>query len=222
MMKYLSITFAMLTLTGSAWAQTANSWLIQGGATHIAPNVSSGTLSAPAPANTQIDVGSDARATAQVAYMLTDSWSIAVPLGAGFKHKLYGAGGIAGVGQIGTVTALPITAFLQYRLGTAQEQIRPYAMLGASYVRFRDAQGSATLNGINPANPPSGNTGLSVDSKMALSTGLGVYVQVKDDWFVDLSYAKTYLSTTATLSTGQTISTKLNPHIFSIGVGKRF
>jgi outer membrane protein len=196
--------------------------LIQGGITQISPSVTSGTLSAPSPSGTTVGVGSDTQATAQLTYVYNDHWSVAVPLGLGFKHKLYGTGAISNTGQIGTVTALPVTVFGQYRLGEANAKFRPYGMLGLSYVYFHDAQGSAALNGLNPNNPAGGSTGLKVDSKFAPSVGLGMFIRIDDRWFVDLSYAKTFLKTTTTLSTGQSIQTTLNPGITSLGVGMRF
>jgi len=61
-----------------------------------------------------------------------------------------------------------------------------------------------------------------VDSKFALSPGLGVSIMLNDKWFADVSYVKTLLKTTNTLSTGQTVETRLNPSVISIGVGMRF
>ena len=221
MNKHL-IAVALLGAATGAWAQTAGSWLIQGGVTQISPSVKSGTLSAPSPSGTTVDIGSDTQPMLQLTYVYNDHWSVAVPVGAGFKHKLYGTGSIAGTGQIGTVTAVPISVFAQYRLGEANAKFRPYGMLGLSYVNFQDAKGSAVLNGINPINPSGGSTGLKMDSKLALSPGLGVFIRVDDRWFVDVSYAKTFLKTTTTLSTGQTIDTALNPGTTNLGVGYRF
>jgi outer membrane protein len=221
MNKHL-MAIALLGAATGAWAQTAGSWLIQGGVTQISPSVTSGTLSAPSPSGTTVGVGSDTQATVQLTYVYNDHWSVAVPLGTGFKHKLYGTGSIAGTGQIGTVTALPISVFGQYRFGEANAKFRPYGMLGLSYVNFKDAKGSAVLNGINPINPSGGSTGLKMDSKLALSPGLGMYIRIDDRWFVDVSYAKTFLKTTTTLSTGQTIETTLNPGTTTLGVGYRF
>lgn len=207
----------------NAQAQKAGDWLIQGNITRIAPDVSSGTLSAPFPGDTQTDVGSDTRVTGQIAYMLTDRWSLALPLGTGFKHKLYGAGtGGAGVGQIGTVSAMPITVFGRYHFVSGSGAWRPYAMLGLTYARFHDAQGSAALDALNPANPSGGHTGLSVDSRWALSPGLGVSWVLSDRWFVDAAYSKSLLKTTTTLSTGQKIDTKLDPDVWQFGLGYRF
>ena len=220
-MKKHLLALALIGAFSSAWAQSPG-WLIQGGITQISPSVSSGTLSAPSPSGTTVGVGSDTQATAQLTYVYNDHWSVDVPLGLGFKHKLYGTGAISNTGQIGTVTALPITVFGQYRLGEANAKFRPYGMLGLSYAYFHDAKGSAALNGLNPINPVGGSTGLKVDSKFAPSVGLGMFIRIDDRWFVDLSYAKTFLKTTTTLSTGQSIQTTLNPGITSLGVGMRF
>jgi outer membrane protein len=220
-MKTNLLALALLCAFSGAWAQSPG-WLIQGGATQIAPSVSSGALSAPSPSGTTVGVSNDTRPTAQLTYVYNDHWSVAVPLGLGFKHKLYGTGAISNTGQIGTVTALPITVFGQYRFGAANDKFRPYGMLGLSYAYFHDAQGSAALNGLNPINPSGGSTGLKVDSKFALSPGLGMFIRIDERWFVDMSYAKTFLKTTTTLSTGQSIQTTLNPGITSLGIGMRF
>lgn len=221
-MKKTILALSCLCAMGAVHAQPAGSWLIQGGLTRVSPNVSSGTLSAPSPSGTQVDVGADSRPTAQLTYIYDRNWAIALPLGTGFTHKLYGAGAISSTGQIGTVSALPISVFGQYRFGEPTAKVRPYAMLGLSYAYFHDAKGSAALNGLNPANPVGGSTGLKVDSRWALSPGLGISVQMDDKWFMDFSWSKTFLKTTTTLSTGQTIDTTLNPGITSVGVGMRF
>ena len=214
-------TLALAILPSVALAQEAGSWLIQGGVTQITPHVNSGSLSAPSPPNTTVDVSGDSKPTLQVTYVIDDHFALAVPLGTGFKHKLYGNGAIQGVGQIGTVTALPASLFFQYRFGEAQSSFRPYAMFGMNYVFFKDAAGSAALNGLNPINPSTG-TGLKIDSQFTVSTGLGMSYKLDEKWFVDLSYAKTMLKTTTTLSTGQKINTTLDPSMVSLGVGMKF
>jgi outer membrane protein len=212
---------ALAAAAVSGHAQVAGTWMFSGGVTRIAPNTSSGTLSPPAPAGTTVDVGADTEPTLSVARMITDNWSVEVPIGFGFKHKITGTGAIQGVGQIGTVKALPISVFAQYRFLEASAKVRPYAMLGVTYAHFYGEAGSATLNGLNPLNPP-GGTGLSVDSKFSLTPGLGVTAMISDKWFVDLQYARSFLKTTTHLSTGQSIETKLNPDVVKLGVGMLF
>lgn len=221
-MKKTLLALSCLCAAGAALSQPAGSWLVEGSVTRIAPDVSSGNLSAPSPGSTQVDVGADTRLTGQLTYIHDQHWALAIPVGTGFKHKIYGAGAISGTGQIGTVSAVPVSVFGQYRFGEPDARVRPYAMLGLSYVYFHDAQGSAALNGLNPINPVGGSTGLKVDSRWALSPGLGVSIRLDDKWFVNLSWAKTYLKTTTTLSTGQSIDTTLNPSITQVGVGMRF
>lgn len=225
-MKNKTVVIAALAAAalaaGAAHAQSANTWMAGVGVTQIKPNVSSGALSAPSTPNTMIDVGSDTQPTAWVAYMLTDNWSVEVPIGAGFKHRITGDGSISGVGQIGTVKALPVTVFAQYRFLEPNARFRPYVMLGVTYAHFYGARGSATLNALNPANPPGGTTGLSVDSKWALAPGLGATFAINDKWFADAQYSRAFLKTTSHLSTGQSISTKLDPDVFRLGVGMRF
>jgi outer membrane protein len=222
MKKTLMVAAVAGLVCATASAQTAGTWSVRAGLTRITPSVTSGDLSAPSPAGTKVDVGGNTQPTVHFAYSLTDNIAVEVPLGLPFKHKVYGAGAIAGTGQIGEVKALPASVFFQYRFGEAAAKIRPYVMLGATYAYFYGESGSATLNGINPANPPGGRTLLDVDSKFALSPGLGVSIMLTDKWFADVSYVKTLLKTTNTLSTGQKVETRLNPSVISIGVGMRF
>lgn len=205
----------------TAGAQGAGTWMISGGATRIAPNTDSGTLSPPAPPNTRVDIGADTRPTLALGYMLTDNIALEVPVGLGFKHDIHGAGSIAGVGRIGTTRVLPISVFAQYRFLEPTSRIRPYVMLGLTYAYFFDEQGSATLSALNPANPP-GGTQLDIASRWGIAPGLGVTAMITDRWFVDLQYARSFLKTTTTLSSGQRIDTKLNPDVWKIGVGVLF
>jgi outer membrane protein len=209
---------ALAAVSVSAQAQAAGTWLLSGGVTHIAPNTSSGTLSPPAPPNTTVDIGPDTKPTLAVGRMLTDNWSVEVPIGFGFKHSITGTGGIAGVGEIGTVKALPVSVFGQYRFLEPGARFRPYVMLGLTYAYFYDEAGSATLNALNPINPPGGTT-LKVDSKFGLTPGLGVTARVADRWYVEFQYAHSFLKTTTTLNSGQRIATKLDPDAYRLSVG---
>lgn len=224
MKKNMPRILAAAALAGAAvaaHAQTAGTWFGGVGATRIAPNTSSGNLTPPSAPNTQVDVGADTQVTLSIGRMLTDNWSVEVPIGLGYKHSINGAGAIAGVGQIGTVHVLPISVFAQYRFLEPAARFRPYAMLGVTYAHFYDEQGSATLNALNPANP-TGGTGLSVDSRFGFAPGLGVTARINDRWYVDLQYARTFLKTTTHLSSGQSIDTKLDPDVYTIRVGMFF
>ena len=209
-----------LSLGAAAHAQSAGTWTVRAGATRIAPYVSSGDLSSPSLQHTTIGVGSDTQASMGINYTLTDRWAIDVPIAPPFKHKLYGDGAIAGVGQIGSVKALPASVFLQYRFEEANSALRPYVGLGLSYAMFSDPHGSAVLTGItNPGGPA---TSLKVDNAWGLTPQLGFVYKINERYFFDASYSKALLKTKATLSTGQSIDVKLDPDVWSIGIGMRF
>ena len=204
-----------------AQAQVAGTWFGGIGATRIAPNTSSGDLSPPSAPGTQVDIGPDTQPTLFIGRMLTDHWSVEVPIGFGFEHDINGAGAIGGVGRIGTTKVLPISVFAQYRFLEPQSRFRPYVLGGLTYAYFYGERGSATLNALNPANPPGGTT-LDIDSRFGWSLGLGVTASITERWFVDLHYARTWLKTTTTLNSGQKIDTKLDPDVWTMSVGYRF
>lgn len=215
------LTFSVLALASSmACAQSAGSWLGRLGLTTIAPQVSSGDMTAPSFAGTKSDVSSATQLSGGVTYMYTDNISIDVPLALPFTHKLYGAGALAAAGQIGEVQALPMTVFLQYRFLEADSQWRPYVGLGATYAYFFNEKGGAALTAMtNPGGP---TTTIKVDSKFALTPQIGLTYAVNDKLFVDMFYSKSMLQTRNTFSTGQTLDITLDPASYGFTVGTKF
>ena len=221
-MKKSLILGAVLTavVASPAFAQKAGSWSASVGVTQIAPDVDSGNLSAPSLPGTKVDVSNNTQLTGAINYALTDNIVINTPLGFGFKHKVTGAGAIAGVGVIGTTKALPVTVLGQYRFGAANATFRPFVGAGLSYVVFYKETGTAVLTAItNPGGPA---TTLRFKDKLAPTFQLGAIYNINDRWYVEGNYTKTFLKTVGTLSTGQTLSTKLNPNGYTLQVGYKF
>ncbi|NMM78065.1 hypothetical protein B2J88_43075 [Rhodococcus sp. SRB_17] len=223
-MPYLSKAggaLAVLALCASASAQVAGTLSVRVGATRIAPQVKSGDLSAPSFPGTTIDVHSASALTGGLNYMLTDHWAVDLPLGVPFKHDFVGDGAIAGVGKLGETKVYPATLFAQYRFGEAQARFRPYVGLGVTYSRFFKTRTTAALSGLTggtPANP----TTASIDNKWGLTPQVGFVWNFNERWFVDAAYYKSFLKTTTQLSSGQSITLKLNPNVFALGIGYRF
>ena len=214
---------AAATLISTSWgvsAQSAGTRLVRFGVTHIAPQVTSDNMTAPSFANTQTDVGSDTQLSGGLTYMYTDNVSFDLPVALPFTHKLYGAGALAGAGQLGSVKALPFTVFGQYRFNEAVSVFRPYVGLGLTYAYFYEETGSGALTALT--NPGGSATRLSVGSKFALTPQLGFSYVLNDTWMLDTSLSKTFLKTRTSFSTGQTIDTTLNPYTFSLGLGMKF
>lgn len=211
----------LLALGGIAHAQSAGTWMVRAGAVTVAPQVTSGDLSSPSFPGTKSDVEADTQLGGGISYMYTDNISVDLPLALPFKHKINGAGAIAGVGKIGSVEVLPMTVFVQYRFLDASAKFRPYVGLGATYAYFFNPEGSAALTALTggtPANP----TKLEVDSKFILTPQIGATLAIGDKWFVDVFYSKSKLSTKTTLSTGQTQDIALDPASYGIAVGYKF
>ena len=195
--------------------------MLRAGVAQISPDVTSGDLSAPSIAGTKIDVRSNTQPGGGITWMWTDYVSIDLPLSSPFKHEIVGDGAIAGVGKIGEVKALPMTLLAQYRFCEALCDFRPYLGIGPTYARFYKARGTAALTALTgglPSNP----TTVTVDSKWGVTAQAGLAWRLGGRWQLDGFVAKTALKTRATLSTGQSIDTKLDPWTYSLAVGYRF
>ncbi|WP_394789123.1 OmpW family protein [Rhodoferax sp.] len=216
-----SIALALVMVAGAAQAQTAGTWMVRGGVTNITPAVDSGNLSASSLPGTKIDADGNTQLGGGITYMLDDHWAVDLPLATPFKHNLYGAGAISGAGKIGETKAVPISLFAQYHFGEANAQFRPYIGGGPTYAKFYKEKGTAVLTAITGGSS-SNPTTLSLDSKLALTLQAGATFALNERWFIDGMVAKTFLKTTGTLSTGQTINVTLNPVTVSAAIGYKF
>lgn len=200
----------------TAFAQYEGTFMVRGGVMRVSPKVQSGELSGPAPSGSTTDNGPSTKVGGGITLMLTDHLSVDLPLAPPFKFPIYGTGAIQGVGQLGTVKSLPATQFVQYRFNSPESAFRPYVGLGLTYAYFFHERGSAALSGLTN---PGGETTLKVKSKFAATVQVGATYMISDPYFIDVWYGKTFLKTTATLSTGQTQQLTLNPRIVQVSLG---
>lgn len=211
---------AVMAVAANASAQSAGQFTFKTGLNQITPKIQSGDLSAPALPHTQAAVGPDTEPVFVTAYGVTDNISLELDLGLPYKHPLYGAGAIAGTGQLGTAQVLPPTLFVQYRFFAPEAPIRPYLGVGATYAYFRNATGSGQLTAVlNTGGAP---TSFEIKNKAAVTLQAGVSFALNKSWFLDFAAAKTYLKTGVTFSTGQTQRIGFNPVALSVGVGYKF
>jgi outer membrane protein len=217
----LLVAAGALAAAAGAQAQSKGQFTISVGANQLKPNVESGAISAPALPNSLGDVSKDTQPVAVITYGVTDNISVESAVGTPYKHKLYGAGAIAGTGQLGTVEALPAVALLQYRFFEPNSRVRPYVGFGITYAYFQKETGSFTMTALT--NPGGGTpTTFSIDNKWTYSGQLGLQVNVTDKWFANASYIKTRLRTDVHFSTNQQQHMKLDPDSFILSVGYKF
>lgn len=212
---------AGLLAAGPATAQSAGTLMGRIGLTQIKPDVASDNLTPPSLVGTQADIRADTQPTAGLTYMLTDQIALDLPIAAGFTHEIVGDGAIRGVGKIGQVKALPLTLLLQYRFLAPDAALRPYIGAGPTFARFYKARSTATLTALT-GGTPSRPTTLSVESRWGATVQVGATYAFAPRWFADIALGKTFLDTRTTLSTGQTLDTRLDPWSLMLGVGTRF
>jgi outer membrane protein len=191
------------------------------GANKITPHVESGDISAPALPGSKGDVGSDTQPVIVIDYGITDNISVETALGTPYKHKIYGAGAIAGTGELGSVQALPPTIFAQYRFFEPTAMIRPFVGVGVAYAYFMKATGSGRMTALT--NPGSSTpTTFKIDNKLTAALQAGVSVNINERWFASAAIIKTFLTTDVHFSTNQTQHMKLDPQAVMVSVGYKF
>lgn len=217
--KMLVASSAMVCAAGAS-AQSAGQWTAKVGVNELTPKVESGNISAPALPNTKADVESDIQPVLIFAYGLTDNVSLEAALGTPYKHKIVGAGSVAGVGELGTVQALPPTLFVQYRFFKPTATFRPFVGIGATYAYFMKARGSGKMTALlNPGGDP---VTFEIDNKFTYTGQVGVAVNFSERWFADVTVNKSKLRTNVHFSTGQNQHMKLDPVAVVLAVGYKF
>ncbi|MET0980629.1 MAG: OmpW family outer membrane protein [Telluria sp.] len=218
-MKTLVAVCALACAAGAS-AQSAGQWTAKFGFNELTPKVESGDISAPALPRTKADVESDIQPVLIFAYGLTDNVSLEAALGTPYKHKIVGAGAIAGVGELGEVQALPPTLFAQYRFFKPSATFRPFVGIGATYAYFLKARGSGKMTALlNPGGAP---VTFEIDNKFTYTGQVGVAVNFSERWFADVTVNKSKLRTDVHFSTGQTQHMKLDPVAVVLAVGYKF
>jgi outer membrane protein len=216
----LLVAAGALAVAGSAAAQAKGQWAVSLGATQITPHVESGAITAPALPNSLGDVGKDTEPVIVVNYGFTDNITGEFTFASPYKHSLYGAGAIAGTGELGTVEALPPTAFVQYRFFSPTSAFRPYVGLGVTYAYFYKETGSFRLTALtNPGGPA---TTFSIDNKWTVSGQVGAVWNFNEKWFLNAALVKTRLRTDVHFSTHQGQHMKLDPNSTMLTLGYKF
>lgn len=224
-MKKHSIASALVATValcgaGAAQAQVAGQVMVKLGWNKIMPKVRSTELSAPSLPGSTIDIKSASALFFTATYMITDDISVEALGGLPYKHDIIGTGSVQGVGKIGSIHQISPTVLLQYRFMPADAPFRPYVGAGPTFAKFYGSKGSASLTAVtNPGGPP---TTIGGDTEWGVTTEVGMNYKIDKHWFVDAAILKTFISTKAQLSTGQTTKARLNPISINASIGYAF
>ena len=214
------VATAALCGAGAAQAQAAGDILVAVGWNKIMPKVKSDDLTAPSLPGSKINIKSASALFITATYMITSDISVEALGGLPYKHDIVGAGAVSGVGKIGSIHQISPTLLLQYRFLAADGPFRPYVGAGPTFAKFYGTKGSAALTAVtNPGGPP---TTIGGDTEWGTTIQAGANYKIDKHWFLDAAILKTFISTKATLSTGQSTSAKLNPIAINASVGYTF
>lgn len=137
-----------------------------------------------------------------ISYFVTPNIALELVLTYPQKHDVR-----AGGEKIGTLKHLPPTLSVQYHF-TGLDVVRPYVGVGVNYTRF------------SSVNLPEGVT---IDkNSFGAAIGAGADFAVGGGWLLNVDVKKVQIRTDVSLLGSEIGKFKVDPVLFSIGVGKRF
>jgi outer membrane protein len=156
---------------------------------------------------------------------ISGPWSVVFQGGTPPLIKIKGAGTAAALGEVGTARAWFPGLLGQYTFN-GPWGTRPYVGAGVNYTTYTDEQVHDNFTGAF------GGTSSTAELKSSWGyvAKVGVSIPINRDWFVDASYSRYGISTTATVTTAtpgfgnitRTVDVKADPGVFGLTVGYRF
>ena len=194
------VLVALLAAAGAAQAQDTGNWLVRARALHLdSANKDSTGLN--------LSVNNKTFPEVDITYFFSPSFAAELVLTYPQKHDLRSNGG-----KIGTLKHLPPTLLAQYHF-TGLGGFRPYVGAGLNYTRFSDVKfDPAVVAALQPSIKKS-STGL------ALQVGVDVPV---GGWLFNVDVKKVRLETDVFAGATKAGTFKVDPVLFSVGLGKRF
>ena len=191
---------ALLAAAGAAQAQDTGNWLVRARALHLdSANKDSTGLN--------LSVNNKTFPEVDITYFFSPSFAAELVLTYPQKHDLRSNGG-----KIGTLKHLPPTLLAQYHF-TGLGGFRPYVGAGLNYTRFSDVKfDPAVVAALQPSIKKS-STGL------ALQVGVDVPM---GGWLFNVDVKKVRLETDVFAGATKAGTFKVDPVLFSVGLGKRF
>jgi outer membrane protein len=211
-MKKVWILTLLMGVTLTGLAQEKGEWRARLRGTVVAPDASATitTIGGSADISTTIIPELD------FTYFLTKNFSANLILGT-TRHEITATKTALGDVKVGKVWLLPPTLTFLYHAPVAKG-VLPYIGAGVNYTIFY-----GTKNG-----PAIAKT--DYENKFAFAAQIGSDFDISKDFFLNIDVKKIWLRTDATVTTlpsvagGATVvaNTKIDPWLFSFGIGKKF
>lgn len=224
------LSSALLPAVASAFE--ANSFIVRGGASNVAPSNDSDRLkfngseeafnnATGGPAELKVDDNFQFSLT--VEYMFTQNWGVEVLAATPFNHTASGTGSISGL-DVADIKHLPPTVSAVYHFN-AGSAFRPYVGAGLNYTIFFSEnltnEANAAFNGL-------GLTGgnVELDDSWGVALQVGADYNISGNWWLNGSVRWIDIGTSAdvTFDDGSRVSTDIDidPFVYSIMLGYHF
>ncbi|NML13631.1 OmpW/AlkL family protein [Azohydromonas caseinilytica] len=202
MFKRLIAVAAVAALAAPlAQAQDTGDWIVRARALHLDSRNKDTT-------GLDLSVNNKWFPEVDITYFFTPNLAAELVLTYPQKHDVR-----AGGTDIGTLKHLPPTLSLQYHF-TGLQGFRPYVGAGINYTRFSSEKFSPAVEAALQPRVKSSSWGLAF--------GAGVDVQVGGGWLLNVDVKKAHIHADITSFGADAGTLKVDPTLFSIGVGKRF
>jgi len=203
--KALLAGLAAVTLSTAAFAQSApgeGPWMVRARATYLNTDTSSSAGALPADA---IDVNSKWIPEVDVSYFFTKNIAAELVLTVPQKHEVSVAGN-----KIGTFKHLPPTLLLQYHF-TDMGAFKPYVGAGVNYTILSSEKMNV------------GGTPVTLEnSSLGPALQVGVDYRLNRHWYLNADVKKVWIASDVFLGGSKISEVKVDPWLFSVGVGYRF
>jgi outer membrane protein len=190
---------AALVPLAAAQAQDTGTWLVRGRALYLDS------------ANKGVDglsVNNKTFPEVDISYFLSPNLALELVLTYPQKHDIR----LEGAGTIGSLKHQPPTLSLQYHF--PQAGFRPYMGAGINYTRFSNVK-------FDPAVVAALDPSIEKDS-FGMAVGVGVDVPFGGGWLFNVDLKKVQIRTDVKAGSTSLGTFKVDPMLFSVGVGKRF
>ena len=239
----LTLSIASLGFANTALAYQTGDIIVRGGATHVAPDSSSGaiTIETPALGTTGVDgvrVDKDTQLGLSVTYMMSESLGLEVLGATPFEHNI----SLGLLGQdIASTKHLPPTVTVNYHLLEGDSRFQPYIGMGLNYTIFFEEKVTPNLDNdalqdLVTATGSTATLGGASGTKIDLEDSAGVAIHAGFDYAltdtigINASYYWIDINTTAEITTTDatvgavkaTVDVDIDPSVYMLGVSYKF
>ncbi len=204
------VAAAAAFVSASALAQPAGEgpWMVRVRATNLVTDTSSTAgLGGALPADA-IDVNNKWIPEVDVSYFFTPNIAVELVLTIPQKHEV--TVNALGLGKIGTFKHLPPTLLVQYH-ATNFGAFKPYVGAGINYTLLGSERMSVGADQVKLDN-----------SSVGGALQLGADYRLNRNWYLNADVKKVWISTDVSLGGAKISELKVNPWLFSVGLGYRF